>query len=372
DYSKPSFWTASKSDQSSTRTSEVLLTLEHEIFPDFIGSLTGTYRRYDRFDQFLTYYPESVYRDAVDPNGVALSGLIIDPRDPPAEGPWYVEAGTIPSSITITYPENPDGSAVYPWGGAGNVTYSTGGAGGRPYYLPAPYYPATGSPYSVLRKGSSYSDYLGLDLVLNKRLSNRWFANASLTLQQQRIYWGDDHLDPTNKWVFDGQPFAQMGGAMSGKVAVAMYTRWMAKLSGLYELPWGFDISGTINAREGWKVPHDFTMELVPGETPNPAFTSATIYTQNISVDALPTFLNVTLRLEKRIPVGAGRLYLMADVFNLFNSSVANRAYDAYMGSTNWSGAPGIQVDNSYNATYRRLSEVLNPRILRLGVRFEF
>ncbi|MGZ5423597.1 MAG: carboxypeptidase regulatory-like domain-containing protein [Candidatus Aminicenantales bacterium] len=372
DYSKPSFWTASKSDQSSTRTREALLTLEHEIFPDFIGSLTGTYRRYDRFDQFLTYYPESVYRDAVDPNGVALSGLIIDPRDPPAEGPWYVEAGTIPSSITITYPENPDGSAVYPWGGAGNVTYSTGGAGGRPYYLPAPYYPATGSPYSVLRKGSSYSDYLGLDLVLNKRLSNRWFANASLTLQQQRIYWGDDHLDPTNKWVFDGQPFAQMGGAMSGKVAVAMYTRWMAKLSGLYELPWGFDISATINAREGWKVPHDFTMELVPGETPNPAFTSATIYTQNISVDALPTFLNVTLRLEKGIPLGAGRLYLMADVFNLFNSSVANRAYDAYMGSTNWSGAPGIQVDNSYNATYRRLSEVLNPRILRLGARFEF
>jgi len=372
DYAVPSFWTASASDQASTRTREALLTLEREILPDFVGSISGTYRRYDRFDQFLAYYPESVYAGVVDPNGMALSGLIIDPRNPPAEGPWYVEAGTIPSSITITYPENPDGSALYPWGGAGNVTYSTGEAGGRPYYLPASYYPATGSPYSVLRKGRSYSDYLGLDLVLNKRLSKRWFANASLTLQQQRYFWGDDQLDPTNRWVFDGRPFAQLGGSMSGKVAVDMYTRWMAKLSGLYQLPWGFDISGTVNAREGWKIPHYFTMELVPGEVPNPAFTSATIYTQNISADALPTFANVTLRLEKRIPVGAGRLFLMADVFNLFNSSVANRAYDAYMGDTIWSGAPGAQVDNSYNATYRRLSEVLNPRIIRLGARFEF
>jgi hypothetical protein len=372
DYAVPSFWTARAGDQASTRTREVLLTLEREILPDFIGSISGTYRRYDRFDQFLTYYPESVYAGAVDPNGMPLAGLIIDPRHPPADGPWYVEAGTIPSSIIITYPENPDGSALYPWGGAGDVTYSTGEAGGRPYYLPASYYPATGSPYSLLRKGGSFSDYLGLDVVFSKRLSKRWFGNASFTLQQQRYYWGDDQLDPTNKWVFDGRPFAQLGGSMSGKVAVAMYTRWMAKLSGLYQLPWGFDISGTVNAREGWKIPHYFTMELGAGEVPNPAFTSATIYTQNISVDALPTFVNVTLRLEKRIPVGTGRLYLTADVFNLFNSSVANRAYDAYMGDTIWSGTPGTQVDNSYNATYRRLSEVLNPRILRLGARFEF
>jgi hypothetical protein len=372
DYGKPSFWTASKSDQASTRTREALLTLEREIGPGFSASVTGIFRRYDRFDQFLPYYPESVFGGVVDANGLALGGLIIDPRDPPAEGPWYVEAGTIPSSIVIDYPENPDGSAVYPWGGAGKVTYSTGGAGGRPYYLPAAYYPATGSPYSVLRKSNGYSDYLGLELVLNKRLSKRWFGNASLTLQQQRNYLGGDDIDPTNRWVFDGRPFAQLGGAMSGKVAVAMYTRWMAKASGLYQLPWGIDVAGTINAREGWKVPHYFGMEMSPGEVPNPAFTSTMVYTQNIAADALPTFVNVTLRIEKRIAVGAGRLYLMADVFNAFNSSVANRAYDAYMGGTIWSGSPGEQVDNSYNATYRRLSEVLNPRVVRLGARFEF
>jgi hypothetical protein len=163
-----------------------------------------------------------------------------------------------------------------------------------------------------------------------------------------------------------------MGGGLSGKVAAAMYSRWMAKLSGFYQLPWGFDISGTVNAREGWKIPHYFDMELDPAEAPNPSFVSTTIYTQNISVDSLPTFVNVTLRLEKRIPVGTGQIYLMADVFNLFNSAVVNRAYAAYMGATTWSGAPGSQIDSSYNATYRRYNEILNPRIFRFGVRFQF
>ncbi len=372
DYGQPSFWTASRGDQASTRTREVLVALEREIGPGFVGSVTGIYRRYDRFDQFLPYYPESVFGGVVDANGLALGGLIIDPRRPPAEGPWYVEAGTIPGSIDIDYPRNPDGSAVYPWGGAGKVTYSTGGAGGRPYYLPAAYYPATGTPYSVLRKSNAYGNYLGLELALNKRLSKRWMANASVTLQQQRHYLGGDDVDPTNRWALDGRAFAQLGGAMSGKVAVAMYTRWMAKASGLYQLPWGIDVAGTVNAREGWKIPHYFDMELAPGAVPNAAYASARIYTQNVADDALPTFLDVTLRLEKRIAVGTGQLYLMADVFNLFNSSVANRAYDAYMGSTIWNGSPGGEVDNSYNATYRRLSEVLNPRVVRLGARFAF
>ena len=42
-----------------------------------------------------------------------------------------------------------------------------------------------------------------------------------------------------------------MGGGAGGKVGMQMYARWMAKISALYQLPYGFDISGTINAREG-------------------------------------------------------------------------------------------------------------------------
>ena len=67
----------------------------------------------------------------------------------------------------------------------------------------------------------------------------------------------------------------------------------------------------------------------------------------------------------------------MADVFNLFNSATVNRAYDANMGATYWNSNGttdpfASEVANSYNATYRRLNEILNPRIWRFGARFEF
>jgi hypothetical protein len=258
------------------------------------------------------------------------------------------------------------------------VTYSSGGAAGRPFYLPASYYPTTGTPYSVVKKGNGYQSYMGLDLVLTKRLSNKWFANASFTLQEQKSYWGTDWADPTNKWAYDGQPYGQWGGGASGKVGVLMYTTWMAKVSGLYQLPYGFDISGSINAREGWKIPHWYNMEINPVDAPNPAYYGNSITTQKDVADALPTFINVTLRLEKKINIGAGRLYLMADVFNVFNVATVNRAYDAYMGATYWDhtltdpSPTANEYANGFNSTYRRLNEILNPRIWRFGARFEF
>jgi hypothetical protein len=175
----------------------------------------------------------------------------------------------------------------------------------------------------------------------------------------------------------DGQPYGHLGGGSSGKATVLMSIRWMAKLGGLYQLPYGFDVSGTINAREGWKIPHYVRMELDPADAPNPAYFSNTVYTEPIQDDSLATLINVTFRLEKKINVGAGRLYFMADVFNLFNTATVNRAYDAYIGATYWSsngtGDPfASEVANAYNSTYRRLNEILNPRVWRFGVRFQF
>jgi hypothetical protein len=373
DYNAITWWVDKKSTQSSTRTREVLVTLEREIFPDFAAAISGSYRWYDNFDQGMTYYPatvngEDMFNGVTDPGGLDLTDLIIDPKGPSALGPWYVEVGTMPSSITINYPL--DGSV--PWGGTGPVTYDTAGSAGLPYWLPASYYPVTGTPYSVTRKATSSNTYMGIDLVLTKRLSNKWFMNASFTWQDQKSHWGSDYFDPTNKWVYDGQPYGQWGGGASGKVSVLMYTRWMAKLSGLYQLPYGFDVSGTINAREGWKIPHYYDFEIDPDAAPNPNYYGRGITTQTDVTDALPTFINITLRLEKRINIGAGRLYFMADVFNLFNAATVNRAYDAYYGWTQFSGTGQTQIGDAYNATYRRLNEILNPRIWRFGARFEF
>ncbi|MBP1770476.1 MAG: hypothetical protein H6P96_1094, partial [Candidatus Aminicenantes bacterium] len=96
-------------------------------------------------------------------------------------------------------------------------------------------------------------------------------------------------------------------------------------------------------------------------------YRSSVVYLQPLSKDSLPVFHNLTFRLEKSVKLGAGRVYLMADVFNVLNSDIVNRAYDAYLGT--------YYVDTEEfvaNPQSRRYSEILNPRIFRLGLRFEF
>jgi hypothetical protein len=352
------YW-LNRSDQSSTRTREIMLTLEHELMPDLSIAIDATYRRYDKFDYGMTYYPAAHSDEYPGYTGPT----VIDPRTPPSGG-WYVRAGTIPDTVHIggTYD-----SETGVW--TGGTTYSTGDAAGLPYYLPGPDWPTTATNYTLYRKADAYKTYMGVDLVLNKRLSNKWFANASFTWQDNRNYWGSDFFDPTNRWAFEGKPYGDWGGGASGKNAVLMYTRWMVKVSGLYQLPFGFDISGTFNAREGWKIPHYFWLE--DDDAPNYAAGSGMwVYTQQYLKDSLPTFWNVTLRLEKKINIGAGKLYLMADCFNVFNSAIVNRAYDAQLGYAYFAG--GTQYDSWQYPYNRTLNEILNPRIWRFGARFEF
>jgi hypothetical protein len=325
-----------KSVKTSPRTREIMLSLERELRPDLALSVNTTYRRYDNFDWAKAFYPADVYPGTPD--------LVIDNTQT-----WYTAAGTIPATVTI-----------------GGVTYDMGDAAGKPWYLPIAGYPGE-TPYRMIDKSNAYRTYFGLDLVLTKRLSNRWFLNASVTLQDQRVHWNGSYIDPTNKWALDGQPFGNLGGGAGGKTSVQMYARWIAKVSALYQLPLGFDVSGTLIAREGWKIPYYVTFAY-SGNDPWPGlYKSNTIYVQLPTKGSLPTFYNLTFRIEKKIAIGAGKMYLMADVFNVLNSAIVNRAYDAYYGTYYVN-----TQESSANPSNLRYNEILNPRVWRLGLRFEF
>jgi hypothetical protein len=325
-----------KNVKTSPRTREIMLSLEKELRPDLAASVAATFRRYDNFDWAKLYYPADIYPSTPD--------LVIDNT-----GTWYAVAGTIPATVTI-----------------GEKTVALGDAAGRPWYLPVATFPGD-TPYRMVDKSASYRTYIGLDLAVTKRLSHRWFLNGSVTLQDQRIYWGGSYLDPTNKWAIDGQPYGNWGGGAGGKVPVQMYSRWLAKLSALYQLPWGFDVAATFQAREGWKIPNYVTLAYANSSSWEGLYRANTIYLQTATKDSLPAFSNLTFRIEKKIALGAGRIYVMADVFNALNSAVVNRAYDAYYGT--------YYVDtetSSANPFNRLYNEILNPRVWRLGLRFEF
>jgi len=326
-----------KNVKTSPRTREIVLSLEKELRPNLSASVAATFRRYDNFDWAKNFYPATLYPSTPD--------LVIDNTN----GPWYVEAGTIPQSVVIA-----------------EKTVSTGEAAGHAWYLPSAAYPGE-TPFRLVDKSTSYRTYLGLDLAVTKRLARRWFLNAAVTLQDQRVHWGDSYLDPTNQWALDGKSYANVGGSSGNKVPAYMFARWMVKLSAMYQLPLGFNASATVFAREGWRVPNYMTLAFEDPDSWTGLYRSNTIYLQPLAKDRLPTFSNLSLRLEKRFTVGSGRLYAMMDIFNVLNSTTVNRVYDAYYGV--------YYVDTEHSAAYpynRLYSEIINPRVMRLGVRFEF
>jgi hypothetical protein len=329
-----------KNVKTSPRTREITLGLEREISPDLTASATATFRRYDNFDWSKLFYPADVFPSTPD--------LVVDNT---AE--WYVPAGTIPDSITVGE-------------GTSAVTYDLKDAGGRTWYLPSASFPGE-TPYRMVDKSSAYRTYVGLELAVTKRLAKRWFMNASLTLQDQRVHWKDSYLDPTNQWALDGQAYGNWGTGFDGKAPALMHARWAAKLCGLYRLPWDFTVAATLTARDGWKVPNYITLAYAnPASWPG-LYRAGVVYLQALDTDSLPVMKNLSFRVEKSLRLGSARIFLTADVFNVLNAATVNRADDADLGT--YYVDTDVFVANPYN---RLSNEILNPRIFRLGARFEF
>jgi hypothetical protein len=323
----------------STDTYEALFTFEREVMADFALSVNATYRRYTNFDVFWPY-------------------------DPATSKPWtvddYVQVGTIPAEM-------------------GGI--STGEAAGKPYYMLKDGVEL--SNYTLLTKQgtSRYDQYLGFDLVFNKRFSRDWMLNGSLTYQFQTAY--HDRADfacplnfdpinannvpnPTNLWAVNGKTYAALVGGRSGKINNYVFSPWLVKLAGMYRFPFEIDLSFTFTAQQGNIVP--YYADIVDYSAPNPADQTVRVYLGEFGKNHLPTYWNLNLRLDKALRLGdAGRVHLMADLFNLFNNNKTIRQYDHYLGT--WYAHDGsFSPDAQDNLIY----EIVAPRVVRLGIRFEF
>jgi hypothetical protein len=331
-----------KNVKTSPRTREISLSLEKELRPDLTASIGATFRLYDNFDRISLFYPADVYP--------ATPDLVVDNTT----GPWFTEAGTVPQAITYTN------------SGGDEVTVDLGEAGGKPWYLPIAGFPGP-TPYRMVDKSPATRTYFGLDLEVTKRLADRWFLNASVTIQDQRYHLRGSSIDPTNVWAIDGQPYGDWGGSAYGKVPMLMFSRWLAKVSAIYQLPWGFDVAATLHAREGWAIPHTITLAYANPENWPGLYRSNLVYLQPATKDHLPALKDLNFRIERSFGLGEGRMVLMADVFNVFNSATVTRAYDAYDGT--YYVDTETFVPDPYN---RAFNAILNPRVWRFGVRFEF
>lgn len=285
-------------------------------------------------------------------------------------------APNLAASVAYTYRKSTDLTATqllwgyywYAWAGVSPSDYQPGEAFCASGYCTTPLVlsdaaleraDVTGGAVLTNRKDYSRT-YQGLELSLVKRLSNKWLGRVSFSLNDWR-----EHLGPgfttgvgggagsPNRTYYDSQTdggVVASYGAGSGKVYFNN-AKWQLNANLLYQLPAGFEVAGNLFGRQGYPNPIYANVDLGALDGTFPVLADGT----EMDSERLPNLWDLDLRLAKTVKLGATRVQLSAEVFNAFNS------------------ATELTRVNDFSAdAYRRLDEILAPRIVRFGARLQF
>lgn len=202
-----------------------------------------------------------------------------------------------------------------------------------------------------------FTRYLAGQIVLTKRLSNKWMLNGSFTYSDWSQHFNGEFLDPTFVPYYDETVYADghTGKNEDGETGRGYNSRWMFKLSGLYQAPLGINVSWVFTAREGFILPTYVRVyrpgigwTALPG---NPESSGGKFGDQR-----LPDFWMLSLRVEK--------------VFQITETSTVALAVDAFnVNNAAHSLNKESQIDSP---NFGQDLKILNPRVFRFGVRFSF
>jgi len=189
------------------------------------------------------------------------------------------------------------------------------------------------------------SDYNGLLLSFNKRMSKRWQLLGGLTLQKHEGFnHSGTYTNPgTNTDLNNPNYRLNRDGS-----AIFTDIPWSFNLSGTYQLPYELSFSAKYTARDGDPLMRTITIAGLPQG-------SETIWVQPRGVDRTETvtkFLDV--RFMKRVTLRRTRVEGSLDVFNMLN---ANHV---------------LAQTEAIGSTLGRPSRVLAPRIVRFGATVRF
>ena len=192
-----------------------------------------------------------------------------------------------------------------------------------------------------------YRQYLAVQLLFTKKLSNKWMADASFTYND----WSDnlfreEEFDLTNLDYFNGGVYAPRAGG-SGMSGVLTNSNWMAKFSGLYQMPLGIDVAAVFAIRQGYPVTL-YDNRFMGKNMMN--------VTKRQGDDRLPNLWTLNLSLQKEIKFSEGtRLVLHADGMNITNNNTT------------------LNVVTILNAPNRMApTRILNPGLFMFGMNLYF
>lgn len=165
---------------------------------------------------------------------------------------------------------------------------------------------------------NSYTQYLGLQLKITKKLSNHWMMNASATIADWK--WKLDEADfdgDLNNFEFFNNGDVAESTDGSGTKDIWVNSRWMFKISGIYQLPYGINLTGFFQAREGNPQPKRRNVGLNQG--------TVRMYMEGEKSgdERVPAFWMLNLGLEKTFKLSdTASATLVVDWYNVTNNQI--------------------------------------------------
>jgi Carboxypeptidase regulatory-like domain/TonB-dependent Receptor Plug Domain len=354
--------------------------------------------------QYLYYYWSDTNGDHhVDRNEVDLSdGLVafygLDPNNPGAPTPVNrisknLTAPTtdeiilgidrqlgsdLAASLAYTYRSNRN-QEFSPLLGtdAGSYTflgYASGtatGANGFALNFREPYYGLTTRPppvgVAIANRPDYRETYNGLEIQVVKRLSHGWMFRGGFAYNDWRRHLGSSAIVDPNNLVgginADGSLVAEPSGGGQRTPFVFLNSRWQFNLSGLYQLPAGFQVSANFFGREGFVAPY-----FVQVKTHDTRDNQPLIQIGSVDDYRLGNVYELDLSLEKAFRIGS-RITLTpsVDCFNaLDRTTVLQRNLN--VGTYDARKTPAFKPNPFFNTIY----ETQSPTIFRAGLRVAF
>jgi hypothetical protein len=198
-----------------------------------------------------------------------------------------------------------------------------------------------------LQNTTGHDDFYTLEFSASKRQSGRWSLSGSFAYR-----WNDDnatgYFGNTLRTLQDVSTPNDLINTDNGRY---VFTTWAFKINGTYEAPYGLRITPSLRNQAGQPYGRTFSAGTANGIN----YGSARILAEPISTHRQDTINIVDVRVEKVIHLAPSRtLSGFVDGYNLFNANAAT--------NINWSSG----------ATFMTPSTIVPPRIMRVGVKFDW
>jgi hypothetical protein len=310
---------------------ELLVGFERELLTDFSIGVTGTWRKYHNLLETRAEHHQG-------------------------QGDFFSTADYIPVGTTCT-----DTAGCTVTGGQAVYTIPANNGGGTITTPVVTFYdlknPNDQPTFFVVRNRPDYTQtFKGLELTATKRLSHRWMLRGNVS-------WNDWTESCGANAVVNPTP--ALGNCPGGVVAersagsgafqnVFINSKYSFNFTGLYQLPWDFNLGASLTGRQGYPRPFRETVDLPSGN-------QSTVILQPVGQVRFPNVYELDLRAAKdfRFFNRVG-VTLSADLFNVPNQRTVLQRQTVV--------ATGEAVAGNAN----RITELQSPRVWRFGARFNF